>query len=139
MSSSIRAGFFYFAIVFAIGFLLGTIRVLVLVPRMGELVSVLIEFPVILAASWIVCGRLIAGLRVPGHWRFRLTMGAVAFALLMVAELVLSVSLLGNSPAEHLARYRSLHGALGLAGQILFAAFPLLRLMTETSRPPSVP
>jgi heme/copper-type cytochrome/quinol oxidase subunit 4 len=128
MTRSATAGFAYFAIVFGIGFVLGTVRVLVAVPRFGALVSELIELPIILTAAWIVCDRLSARLHVARRSRPRLTMGAVAFALLMIAELALSVSLFGNSVSEHFARYGSLPGALGLAGQILFAAFPLLQL-----------
>src|SRR5437879_6542893 len=40
--------------VFAFGFVLGTIRVLVLAPLLGATGSVLLESPVILAASWIL-------------------------------------------------------------------------------------
>ena len=55
-------------------------------------------------------------------------MGALAFALLMAAELAVSVFALWRSPAEHFSVYSSVHGAIGLAAQIAFALFPLLRL-----------
>jgi hypothetical protein len=42
-------------IVFLIGFILGIIRILLLVPRLGETTAVLIEAPMILGASWLVC------------------------------------------------------------------------------------
>ncbi|WP_260436069.1 hypothetical protein [Burkholderia sp. Bp9143] len=39
---------------FAIGFALGTIRVLLLVSRLAETAAVLLEVPLLLAASWKV-------------------------------------------------------------------------------------
>jgi hypothetical protein len=42
--------------VFLIGFILGTISVLLLTPCLGETTAVILEAPMILAASWFVCG-----------------------------------------------------------------------------------
>jgi hypothetical protein len=50
-----EAGALYAIIVFLIGFILGSIRVLLVAPRLGETIAVIIEAPVILAASWFVC------------------------------------------------------------------------------------
>lgn len=41
---------------------------------------------------------------------------------------MLSRSAFGNSLAAHLAHYKTVSGALGLAGQIAFAAFPVIQL-----------
>jgi hypothetical protein len=54
-------------------------------------------------------------------------MGGLALALLLVAELVLSVSLFGRTLATHLATYLEPAGYLGLLGQFVFAAFPLVQ------------
>ena len=54
-------------------------------------------------------------------------MGASALALLMLAELVLSILVFGNSIATVLQGYQTLYGQLGLAGQVLFAVFPLMQ------------
>src|SRR5262245_49583676 len=50
-----KAGGLYAIIVFLIGFILGTIRVLLVAPRLGETTAVIIEAPIMLAASWFVC------------------------------------------------------------------------------------
>jgi len=50
-----KAGALYAIIVFLIGFIFGTIRVLLLDPHLGETIAVIIEAPMILAASWFVC------------------------------------------------------------------------------------
>jgi hypothetical protein len=53
--------------------------------------------------------------------------GAVAFVLLMAAEATLSVLLSGRSLAEHFELYARPAYLLGLAGQIGFAVFPVVR------------
>lgn len=117
MRRAVIAGAVYFLLVFAVGFALGTFRVLVLLPWIGELAAVLLELPVMLGISWILAGRLVARFGVPGAIPARLTMGGVGFALLMVAEMVLAVSLFGQPMAAHLAHYATWPGAIGLAGQ----------------------
>lgn len=131
MKQELKAGSAYFGIVFAVGFVLGTIRVLVLVPQFGELTSGLIELPIILTASWIICHWLIIRFSVPSIWQSRLTMGVLAFALLMIAELFLSILLFGNSINQHLNNYLALYSALGLVGQLIFASFPLIQIYTS--------
>lgn len=121
-----RAGAAYFASVFALGFLLGVIRVGLLEPRLGETLAVLIELPLILAAAWWICIALVRYFAVPERIRTRLAMGAVAFALLMLAEFSLAWTLSGRSPLMHLAGYRDGAALLGLGGQVTFALFPLL-------------
>ena len=128
MRSSLRAGFVYFAIVFAIGFILGTIRVLLVAPTIGELAAVLIELPLMLIASWIVCSALISRYRVAPAFLDRFTMGASAFVLLMAAELALSIYLFGSPVESTVAGYLTAQGMAGLGGQVLFALFPLLQL-----------
>jgi hypothetical protein len=52
-------------------------------------------------------------------------MGGVAFALLTVGELAVSILLFGRSWEETLAVYRSVPGIVGLAAQAAFALLPL--------------
>ena len=122
---AVRFAVLYFAAVFAAGFILGTIRTLLVIPRIGELPAVLLELPVILVIAWIVCGWLMRGQ--PLRKSEAIAAGALAFAILMVAETALSVMLFGRTPAEYLASFTQLHGLLGLAGQVVFATFPYVR------------
>ncbi len=55
-----------------------------------------------------------------------LGMGMLAFALLLGSELALAL-LLGGTAQDWLAALARPPGALGLAGQVLFALFPALR------------
>jgi hypothetical protein len=129
MWSAVKAGAAYFALVFFAGFVLGTIRVLVLAPQVGGLAAVTIEAPVFLTASWIACGCVLARFAVPAQAGPRVVMGGVAFFLLMAAELALAAAL-GRPAREYLASFATAEGALGLAGQVLFALFPVLRVRT---------
>ncbi len=124
-SRAIMAGIAYFAVVFAIGFVLGTIRVLWLAPQAGEEVAVLLETPVILGAcawaAWWLTGWF--AVRTLGE---ALVMGALGFALLMAAELALAVTAFSMSPREWLASLFVPPGLWGLLGQIAFGLFPVV-------------
>lgn len=123
---TVKAGAAYFAIVFAVGFALGTVRTLFIAPRLGEHLAVVIELPFMLGASWLACGWAVRRWQVVAAAGPRLTMGAVAFGLLMIAELTLSATAFDRSPADFLRNLSTPHGLTGLAGQIIFALIPLL-------------
>jgi len=127
---AVEAGVTYFAIVFAAGFALGTVRVLLLVPQVGELPAALLELPIMLGISWFVCAKLIARYQVPPRIPARLTMGFVAFGLLMLAELALSLLLFGRSTNDFAQALATPHGMTGLAGQVLFGLMPVIARRT---------
>jgi hypothetical protein len=107
MKTALKAAVVYFLIVFAVGAVLGTVRVLVLIPRVGPSAAVLIEAPILLSAAWMICGWLVRRLHVPRAWSARLAMGGAASVLLIAAELSLSVLVLGKTTAEHFEAYRN--------------------------------
>jgi hypothetical protein len=127
MAAAIRAGVLYFAVVFAAGFALGTLRVLALAPALGETAAVALELPFMLAIAWLACRWIVRCLAVPATIPARAAMGTLAFALLISAELALAVAL-GRSPGAALAALATTPGLLGLAGQIAFALMPLALL-----------
>ena len=122
-----EAGLAYAAGVFAVGFMLGAIRILVVIPELGELAGLSLELPIMLAVSWLICRRTTAYFAVPAGVSARLVMGVVAFAGLMAAETTLSLFAFGRSLSEYLLRYREWASLLGLAGQIAFAAIPTIQ------------
>ncbi len=125
--AALKAGVAYFAVVFAAGFGLGVIRMLVVIPRVGETVAVLIEAPVMLGISWPVARRLTRWFAVPDAAEARVLMGAVALALTLATEAGLSILLFGRTLDQHFASYLTEAGALGLLAQIGFAATPWLQ------------
>jgi hypothetical protein len=133
MARSLTAAGVYFAIIFALGFALGAIRVPLLAPQVGDVAATLIELPIMLAASWLACGWLMRRLKIRslGH---AVIMGAGAFASLMGAEAVMAAFLFGRSLADHLASYATPAGAIGLAGQAIFGALPMVRQAASRGR-----
>lgn len=127
MTAALKAGALYFAVVFAAGFVLGALRVMAIAPRLGETAAVLVELPVMLALSWFVCAWLVRRQAVPAAATERIVMGGAAFVMLMAAEAGVSVFAFGRSPAEHFEAYRAATAQIGLAAQVVFAAFPLLQ------------
>lgn len=128
LQRSLVAGFFYFLTVFACAFVLGTIRVLWILPATGPLIAVLLELPLVLLLSWWVSGVLIRRCAVSAAALPRLVMGGLAFTLLMVAELALTIFVFGGTPARFLAGLATTEGFVGLAGQIVFGLMPLIRV-----------
>ena len=55
---ALRAGLFYFLVVFSSGFMLGIIRILWVVPRFGNRAAELMEMPLMLMVNWlrVLCG-----------------------------------------------------------------------------------
>jgi hypothetical protein len=123
-----KAGALYAIVVFSIGFILGTIRVLLLAPRLGETTAVIIEAPIMLAASWFVCRWCVDRLDVRRTVSARSLMGLAAFLVLMSVEVVGMGAVLGRSLVDQLSSYGSLFGAIGLAAQVVFAMFPLIQV-----------
>jgi hypothetical protein len=128
--STIVAGVVYFALVFTLGFALGTVRTLFVqdAPSASRLSGVLIELPIMLAASWFLCRHVVRRFDVAPAVAPRAIMGGVAFALLMLAELLVGALLFSRTPAQHFALYRDTSYAVGLAAQAVFALMPLLQL-----------
>lgn len=126
LRTALKAAAAYAAIVFAAGFVLGAIRALLVAPRIGAPLAVLAEAPVMLAVSWIVCGWCIRRMRLERGAAASLAMGAVAFVLLIAAEMTLAALAFGRLPAAYVRDLGTLAGAEGLMAQIAFALFPLL-------------
>jgi hypothetical protein len=122
-----RAGALYAIIVFVIGFILGTIRVLLVAPRLGETTAVIFEAPIMLAASWFVCRWCVDRLDVAAIVPARSLMGVVAFLVLMSTEIGLG-TVLGRSLMDQLAAYKSPPGAIGLGAQMVFAMYPVIQV-----------
>lgn len=119
-----RAGAIYFALAFSAGAILGPIRELVLVPRLGAFGAVSVEAPLMLAVVWAAAHAVVARLgRAALH--DRLAVGAMGLALLLAAELLGSMWLRRMSPGDWLGHFARPEGALSLALFLIFAAMPL--------------
>ncbi|HEX6279423.1 MAG TPA: hypothetical protein VFZ49_05345 [Pyrinomonadaceae bacterium] len=117
-----KAASAYFAIVFAVGFILGVIRVLLVAPYLGERDAELIELPfmltaIVLASRWTVN-------------RFKLEIwsaiisGCIAAGLLLVVEFSVVLWLRGLSIREFLASRDPVAATAYYAAVSLFAIMP---------------
>ena len=120
----VRTAIAYFSTVFAFAFAMGVARTLVIAPRIGTTAAVLLEVPILLAASWVIARRLLRDrdLALPQ----RIAVGTIAFVLTMASEVVLSALMRGQSAGEWAAVVATPIGLVGLAGQLGFAAIPAL-------------
>lgn len=127
MRKALIAGGAYFAAVFTLGFLMGVLRVLAVAPRLGEAGAMMLEAPIMLIASWLLCGLLMTRFGVGAASADRVVMSGVAFILLLVVEPLGAMLLFDRTPADMVASYRATPALLGLASQVAFVLFPLFR------------
>lgn len=123
MAAACVTGLLYFAVVFAFAFAMGVVRTLVVAPHLGATAAVLLELPIVVAASWLVARRLLRHRSLT--LAQRAAMGATAFALTLASEAALSAILRGQTVADWAATLATPLGVAGLAGQLAFAAMPL--------------
>lgn len=131
----LRGAALYFGIVFAVGFVLGAVRVPFLVPRLGERAAELAEMPLMFIAVFLAAGHVVRkyGPSVSGRgWAL---VGMVALALLVCAELLLAVALAGRGVGEYIAGRDPVSGSVYLGMLLVFAAMPWLRRGAATARP----
>jgi len=121
-----KTGVLYFAIVFGTGFVLGTIRVLWIVPRFGERLAELMETPFMFVVTMVSARWIVRRLHVPTTWFNRLGMGCVALVLLLVAEFTLVLWLRGLSITEYFSNRDPVSGAVYYMMLVVFAIMPLL-------------
>ena len=120
------ASLLYFAVVFAVAFLLGAVRVVWLEPQIGRAAAELCEAPFLLivmafASRWVP--------RVLHLRRDLVSLGSTglgALAILQGVDLAVGVYLRGITPAEQFANFATAAGLIYAGLLIAFAAMPLL-------------
>ena len=122
--NSLKAGVTYFALVFGTGFLLGTIRVPFLVPRLGVRTAELIEMPFMFVAIFLAARYVVRRFVLPAS--ARLATGVIALALLLTAELASVIVFQGQSPAAYVASRDPISGSVFLVMLGIFALMPTL-------------
>jgi hypothetical protein len=127
IGSVLRIATAYAATVFGAGFVLGSIRVFVVVPRIGARAAELLELPLMIAASFLAAGWVNRRLDAGDPFGRRLAVGAVALVVLLAAEAVTGVALRGVSPRDALVNPDPISGPLYYFSLALFAVLPALR------------
>lgn len=84
---ALKPGFVYFLLVFGTGFVLGTIRVFLIVPLVGHRTAELLEMPLMLIATVLTARWTIRRFSEPRTSAARLSIGGIALGLMLAGEL----------------------------------------------------
>jgi|GEM_PF-60410 len=122
----LKAALVYFLVVFGVASLLGPIRILLVVPRLGERLAELLEAPlmllvIIIAANWIV-----HRFQLPSRLIYRLGAGVIAFVLGLIFEFGLVLTLRGLTLREYFETRDPIAASVYYLTLVLFALMPLL-------------
>jgi hypothetical protein len=121
---TVIAGVLYFVIVFAAGFLLGIARTLWVVPRVGTRTAELMEAPLMLVLTFLAARWVVRRFRVPFTNKNRLSMGAIALALMLLAEFSLVLAVRGMTIQQYFATRDPLATAVYYLLLLIFALMP---------------
>ena len=116
----------YFILVMGTGFVFSIVRVLFLVPRMGVRYAELLEMPFMFVAIVLAARYVILRFDLSTRLSVRLPVGVVAFAMLVLAELLLATVLQGQSLKQFIASRDPVAGLVYLVMLLLFAFIPAI-------------
>ena len=116
----LKAGVCYFAIVFGVAFVLGTVRVLWIVPKIGARAAELAEMPVLVAVMVLAARQLVRRLAIPRAATARLAMGSVALILVLAFDFMVVLHLRGLTPKMY---FETLDPVTGTAYYLVLGIF----------------
>jgi hypothetical protein len=122
----LKAGVFYFTFVFGAGFVLGTIRTLWVVPRVGARKAELMEMPIMLVVIIMAARWTVLRLAMPPMQSARIGIGCIALVLMLVAEFGFVRWIRGLSIKQYFATRDPVSGTAYYLMLMVFAAMPLL-------------
>lgn len=122
----VKVGLVYFAVVFGVGFLLGMIRVPLLVPRLGERIAELIELPFMVIAVFLSARWIVRRFDLRGRPVISLSIGIVAASLLLLVEFSVVLWIRGLTLSAFLANRDPIAGTFYFIAVAIFAAMPLI-------------
>jgi hypothetical protein len=125
----------YFAIVFAVGFACGPIRVMWLEPNFGATTAVLMEMPILLMAMMFAARYVPRRMALPATAGMHLGMGLIALGLVLTADIGVGLWVRGQSPAEIGAYFLSTPGRIYSASLLIFGLMPVLVNRRRRHRP----
>lgn len=125
MRKVVLASLTYFGIVFAAGFLLGTVRVIFLVPELGERTAELIEMPIMIVVIYLAARFVIGRFAIIEIPRL-LAVGCLALLALLAIEFSLVLQVRGLTIEQYLAGRDPVAGTAYLVSLLLYATMPAL-------------
>jgi hypothetical protein len=136
---TLKAGLVYFLLVFAVGWVLGPIRELWVVPHFGRMTGLLSEAPIMLIAMFVSAWWVIRRFDLPRTFGTTISMGLVALGLLIAAEIAGVLWVRQLSLPGYLRSFTTAPGVVSLVMFLLFAAMPTLVTRTENGSAGATP
>jgi hypothetical protein len=121
---ALRPGIIYFLLVFGTGFVLGTVRVLLIVPHVGDRAAELFEMPLMLLTTVLAARWITRRFPEPHNHTARLAIGGIALGLMLAGELAVGIGLRGMTAAEVILNRDPVSGTAYYLSLLLFAAMP---------------
>jgi len=121
---ALKSGIIYFLLVFGAGFVLGTVRVLLIVPLIGDRAAELLEMPLMLLATVLAARWVTRRFPEPRTSAARLSIGGIALGLMLAGELAVGIGLRGMTPAEVFLNRDPVSGTAYYVSLVLFAVMP---------------
>jgi hypothetical protein len=130
----VAAGAVYFAVVFAAGFVLGSVRVLLVVPRTGVRAAELAEAPLMLWVTIVAARFVVRRFAMPPVLLTRLVTGCTALGLLLLAELGMVVLVQQQTLGGYVASRDPVSGSVYVGLLCLYALMPAILARRPAAR-----
>ena len=125
VKESLKAGVLYFVLVFAAGFVLGTIRTLWVVPRLGVRAAELMEAPIMFGVSILAARWVVRHVGIPPLWSKRLALGCIALGLMLLVEFTVVLWIRGLTLRGYFETRDPVSGAVYFVTLGAFAVIPV--------------
>jgi hypothetical protein len=116
----------YFLLVFFAGFILGVVRILLLVPVLDERYAELIEMPLMLLVIYFSARVIVRRFALLPRQTAYLTVGVIALGLLLTIEFTVVLGLRGVSLREYFALRDPVSGTAYALSLIVYMLMPFL-------------
>lgn len=121
---AVKAGALYFALVFAAGFILGIIRTVWVVPRLGTPWAEILEAPFMVLISFLAACWVVRRLSLPPSLRLRIAVGLIGLIFMLLAEFSFALWIRGLAFREYWSQRHPLATSVYFAALVLFALMP---------------
>lgn len=121
---ALKPGFVCFLLVFGTGFVLGTVRVLLIVALVGHRTAELLQMPLMLIATVFAARWITRRFPKPRTSSSRLAIGGIALGLILAGEMAVGIGLRGMSTAEVFLSQDPVSGTAYYVSLVLFAVMP---------------
>ena len=125
MKETLKGGVLYFVLVFAAGFVLGTIRTLWVVPRLGVRTAELMEAPIMFGISIIAVRWVVRHVGISPVWSRRLAVGSIALGLMLLIEFTFVLWIRGLTIREYFETRDPVSGTVYFLTLGAFAIIPI--------------